>query len=220
MILDGIPKAASHNGGRMVVGPDGCSTSAPATPATPSSAQDKDVPGRQDPAAHPEGEPAPGNPFGNEVYSYGHRNVQGLAFDDDGRLWASEFGRPDLGRAEPDHPGANYGWPEVEGSGRAWTGMTNPKVVWRTDEASPSGLAYWRGALWMAALRGERLWQIPVDGADDRRARGPPRAASYGRLRTVLVVRRWRRPARRPPPTPTAAGTPRDGDDRLFELSG
>ena len=50
--------------------------------------------------------------------------------------------------------------------------MTNPKVVWRTSEASPAGLAYADGSLWMAALRGERLWQIPVSGTEAGRAGG------------------------------------------------
>ena len=138
-----------------------------------------------------DGKPAPGNPFGNEVFSLGHRNVQGLAFDEQDRLWACEFGSQELGRAEPDRAtGNNYGWPLVEGSGEG-DGLTNPKVVWGTDEASPSGLAYWQGELWMAGLRGERLWEIPVDGTDTGEPVGHFEG-DYGRLRTR--GRRQRRP--------------------------
>ena len=57
--------------------------------------------------------------------------------------------------------GGNYGWPQVEGSSRN-KDLINPKVVWETADASPSGLAYWRGKLWMAALRGQQLWEIPL----------------------------------------------------------
>ena len=102
--------------------------------------------------------------------------------------------------------GGNYGWPLVEGSGQG-DGLTNPKVVWRTSEASPSGLAYWQGELWMAGLRGERLWEIPVDGTDTGEPVGHFEG-EYGRLRTVVVspdgqnllmtASRHRRPGRSP----------------------
>jgi glucose/arabinose dehydrogenase len=116
----------------------------------------------------------------------GHRNVQGLAFDERDRLWASEFGENTWDELNLVERARNYGWPLVEGSGEG-DGLTNPKVVWRTSEASPSGLAYWQGELWMAGLRGERLWEIPVDGTDT----GEPVAhfrGEYGRLRSLVVT--------------------------------
>jgi glucose/arabinose dehydrogenase len=186
VILRGIPKGFIHNGGRMVIGPDNYLYVGTGESGDGSLAQDKDSLGGKILRLRLEGRPAPGNPFDNEVFSYGHRNVQGLAFDDDDRLWASEFGQQTWDELNLIRAGANYGWPEVEGSGKA-DGMTNPKVVWRTRDASPSGLAYWQGDLWMAGLRGERLWQIPLDGTktDDPIAhfRG-----DYGRLRTVVVA--------------------------------
>ena len=185
VILDGIPKAGIHNGGRMIVGPDGLLYVGTGDAGDEQNAQDKSSLGGKILRITTEGKPAPDNPFGDEVYSFGHRNVQGLAFDDEDRLWACEFGSQTWDELNLVTKGSNYGWPLVEGSGEG-DGLTNPKVVWRTSEASPSGLAYWQGELWMAGLRGERLWEIPVDGTDT----GDPVAhfeGEYGRLRTVVV---------------------------------
>jgi glucose/arabinose dehydrogenase len=185
VILDGIPKAQIHNGGRMVVGPDGLLYVATGDAGESDLAQDRESLGGKILRLTLDGKPAPGNPFGNEVFSFGHRNVQGLAFDEQDRLWACEFGSQAWDELNLIREGNNYGWPLVEGSGEG-DGLTNPKVVWRTSEASPSGLAYWQGELWMAGLRGERLWQIPVDGTDT----GDPVAhfeGDYGRLRSVVV---------------------------------
>ena len=92
----------------------------------------------------------------------GHRNVQGLAWDDEGRLWATEFGQDTWDELNLIEPGRNYGWPRGRGPGRPRRQYRNPLVQWRTDDASPSGLAYLDGSLWMAALRGERLWRMPA----------------------------------------------------------
>ena len=185
VILAGIPKAGIHNGGRIVVGPDGRLYVGTGDAGDSEQAQDTSSLGGKILRVTVNGEPAPGNPFDNEVFSFGHRNVQGLAFDEQDRLWASEYGSQEWDELNLIEPGRNYGWPLVEGSGER-DGLTNPKVVWRTSEASPSGLAYWQGDLWMAGLRGERLWQIPVEGTDT----GDPVAhfeGEYGRLRTVVV---------------------------------
>ena len=193
VILDGIPKAGIHNGGRMVVGPDGHLYVGTGDAGDSQLAQDKSSLGGKILRLTPEGAPAPDNPFDNEVYSFGHRNVQGLAFDDDGRLWACEFGSQQWDELNLIEPGANYGWPLVEGSGSG-DGLINPKVVWQTSEASPSGLAYWDGDLWMAALRGARLWQIPVSGTTT----SDPIAHFEDRVRPVADSRGC--PRRRQPP--------------------
>ena len=92
VILDGIPKAQIHNGGRMVVGPDGLLYVGTGDSAESQLAQDRESLGGKILRITPDGKPAPDNPFGNEVFSMGHRNVQGLAFDEQDRLWACEFG--------------------------------------------------------------------------------------------------------------------------------
>jgi glucose/arabinose dehydrogenase len=112
--------------------------------------------------------------------------VQGLAFDDGDRLWASEFGWNTFDELNLIEKGSNYGWPMIEGPGQD-DDYVNPQVVWNTDEASPSGLAYLDGRLWLAALNGERLWRVDVNG---KRASKPTDffVGKYGRLRTVVAA--------------------------------
>ena len=216
VILRGIPKGFRHNGGRMVIGPDNYLYVGTGESGDGSLSQDKDSLGGKILRLRVDGRPAPGNPFDNEVYSYGHRNVQGLAFDDDGRLWASEFGQQTWDELNLIREGANYGWPRVEGSGKV-KGMTNPKVVWRTRDASPSGLAYWQGGLWMAGLRGERLWEIPLDGTTTRDPVAHFRG-DYGRLRTVAVAHDGNSLLLSNSNT-DGRGDPSGDDDRLFRVT-
>jgi len=215
VILDGIPEAQIHNGGRMVVGPDGNLYVGTGDAGESDLAQDRESLGGKILRITLDGEPAPGNPFGNEVFSMGHRNVQGLAFDEQDRLWACEFGSQEWDELNLIGAGNNYGWPLVEGSGEG-DGLTNPKVVWRTSEASPSGLAYWQGELWMAGLRGERLWEIPVDGTDTGEP-VPHFEGDYGRLRSVVVSSDGQSLLLTGSNT-DGRGDVQDGDDRLLQV--
>ncbi len=215
VILSGIPAGRIHDGGRMVVGPDGYLYISTGESGDSSHSQDRDSLGGKILRVDFSGKPAPGNPFGNEVYSFGHRNVQGLAFDDAGRLWASEFGSSSWDELNLIAEGGNYGWPMVEGSSQNRE-FVNPKVVWQTSDASPSGLAFWQGALWMAALRGERLWQIPLQDTNT----GEPEAHfvdKYGRLRTVLVSNDGNSLLLTTSNT-DGRGEARQGDDRLLSI--
>ncbi|HEY5822704.1 MAG TPA: PQQ-dependent sugar dehydrogenase [Propionibacteriaceae bacterium] len=216
VILAGIPKGTRHNGGRIVIGSDGDLYVGTGDSGDEQLAQDTASLGGKILRITDEGRPAEGNPFGNEVYSYGHRNVQGLAFDDEDRLWASEFGDQTWDELNLIARGANYGWPLAEGSGNT-PDLVNPKVVWPTSEASPSGLAYWKGSLWMAALQGERLWQIPVDDTTT----GKPQAhlaGAYGRLRSVTVAQDGGSLLLSASNTDGRAD-PANGDDRLLRLT-
>ena len=121
------------------------------------------------------------------MLSLGHRNPQGIAWDDDDRLWAAEFGQDTWDELNLIEPGSNYGWPDCEGRCDD-DGVVDPKAQWGTDEASPSGIAYADGAIWMAGLGGDRLWRIAVDGEE---VVGEPKAfftGEYGRLRTIEVA--------------------------------
>lgn len=163
-ILTGIPKASNHNGGRIHFGPDGMLYIGTGDAATTSNSQDKNSLGGKILRITSGGKVPPDNPFGSPVWSLGHRNVQGLAWSADGSMWASEFGQNTWDELNIITPGANYGWPDVEGDGTV-DGFTNPVATWATDEASPSGLLQLDGTLYLAALRGERLWVMPADPA-------------------------------------------------------
>ncbi len=187
VVVDGIAKAGIHNGGRIAFGPDGMLYAGTGDAGTTSRSQDPASLNGKILRVTPTGEPAPGNPAaGSRVYTLGHRNVQGLAWDADGRLFATEFGQNQLDEVNLIEPGRNYGWPEVEGTGDE-ARFANPLVTWRTRDASPSGIAIAGGTAYVAALRGERLWTIPLNGA----TAGTPVAAlqgTHGRLRTVQVA--------------------------------
>ncbi len=185
VVLRGIPKAGNHNGGRLAFGPDGYLYVTTGDAGKSDRSQDKDALGGKILRITTEGKPAPGNPFGSSpVWSYGHRNVQGIAWAPDGRMYASEFGQNTWDELNLIQPGRNYGWPVVEGrAGRS--GFTDPLAQWPTSDASPSGIAVADGAVWMAALRGESLWRIPLTangiGTPKRLLRG-----EYGRLRDAV----------------------------------
>ncbi|MEW2810031.1 PQQ-dependent sugar dehydrogenase [Streptomyces massasporeus] len=215
-VYKGIPKGFIHNGGRIGFGPDKMLYVGTGESGDTGLSQDKDSVGGKILRLTPEGEPAPGNPFPDSpVYSYGHRNVQGLAWDGRQRLFASEFGQDTWDELNAIKPGDNYGWPEAEGrSGDKQ--FHNPIDQWTTAEASPSGIAYAEGSIWMAGLRGKRLWRIPLNGTQ---ASAEPQAfleGEYGRLRTVVSAggdRLWLVTS-----NTDGRGSPKDGDDRILEL--
>jgi glucose/arabinose dehydrogenase len=187
-VITDIPRASYHDGGRLQFGPDGYLYVSTGEAGETQLAQDRDSLGGKILRITPEGDPAPGNPVdGSPVWTMGHRNVEGLAFDDNDRLWASEFGQDVWDELNRIEKARNYGWPLVEGKGDLKE-YRNPFAQWPTSEASPSGLAYAEGSLWMAALRGQRLWRIPVH---DDGTIGKPQdffVGEYGRLRTVTVA--------------------------------
>ncbi|MGP3956116.1 PQQ-dependent sugar dehydrogenase [Nonomuraea sp. 3N208] len=216
VLLQGIPKGGIHNGGRLAFGPDGYLYATTGEVGDRSLAQQRDSLGGKILRMTVDGKPAPGNPFGTLVYSYGHRNVQGLAWDEQGRLYASEFGANAYDEVNLIKPGSNYGWPEVEGRGDDQR-FVNPILTWTTDEASPSGMAYANGSLWVGALRGARLWQIPL-GEDGSAAKPVAHFTDrYGRIRAVTTApdgALWVGTSNQ-----DGRGSPRDGDDRVLSVT-
>lgn len=215
-VFKGIPKGYIHNGGRIAFGPDGMLYAGTGESGQRGLAQDEKSLGGKILRMTPEGEPAPGNPFpGSPVYSYGHRNVQGLAWDGRQRLFASEFGQDTWDELNAIKPGGNYGWPDAEGRSDN-PRYQNPIAQWHTDDASPSGIAWVNGVIWMAGLKGQRLWRIPLNGT---KASAAPKAfltGEYGRLRTVAAAggdKLWLVTS-----NTDGRGKPKSGDDRILEL--
>ena len=216
VIVEGISKAGNHNGGRLEFGPDGYLYISTGDAGQPDAAQDKGSLSGKILRVTAEGGPAPGNPFpGSRVWSLGHRNVQGMAWDRSGTMFASEFGQSTWDELNRIEPGRNYGWPDAEGIADR-PGFVDPIHQWPTADASPSGIAVGAdGAVYMAALRGQSLWRIPLDGRG--KAGVPQRLLSqqYGRLRTVVSAadgRLWLVTSN------TFRGDPRPGDDRVVAL--
>jgi glucose/arabinose dehydrogenase len=215
-IFGGIPSGPIHNGGRIAFGPDGFLYVGTGETGRGTPAQDPNDLGGKILRITPDGAPAPGNPTpGSPVWTLGHRNVQGLAWDAHGRMWASEFGQNTWDELNRIAPGSNYGWPVVEGRSGDHQ-FRNPVRQWHTDVASPSGIAIAAGSVFMASLRGERLWQIPLL----QHGTGKPRALlthRYGRLRALAVApdgSLWVLTN-----NTDGRGSPRPGDDRIVRLT-
>ncbi|KAB1911192.1 sorbosone dehydrogenase family protein [Micromonospora sp. AMSO31t] len=216
VILSGVTRATAHDGGRIAFGPDGMLYAGIGDAVVPANAQNLASRNGKILRMRPDGRVPAGNPFpGSLVWSYGHRNVQGLAWDRRGRLFATEFGQSTWDEANRIVPGGNYGWPVVEGrSGDPR--FRDPVVVWSPAEASPSGAAFAAGTLFVAALRGARLWTVPVDAAGRV---GTPTAVlqgTYGRLRTVEVApdgALWVATSNR-----DGRGSPAADDDRILRF--
>ncbi|MGO4455567.1 PQQ-dependent sugar dehydrogenase [Arthrobacter sp. RAF14] len=213
-ILSGIPAARFHHGGRIAFGPDGMLYAGVGDAQEPAKAQDTTSVQGKILRLTPDGAVPDDNPFpGSPVYSYGHRNVQGLAWSADGRLFASEFGQNTWDELNEIVAGGNYGWPLAEGTARR-TGLRDPLQQWAPSEASPSGLAVLDDALYLANLKGRSLRRVPL--SDTAHSELLLRGA-VGRLRTAV-------------PAPDGSlwvltnntdgrGTPRPGDDRVVRIT-
>lgn len=185
VLVSGIPRARAHNGGRIAFGPDGKLYIATGDANLRDQPQDRSRLAGKILRVNANGTRPSDNPFGNLVWSYGHRNVQGLAWGADGTMWASELGQNDYDELNRITKGGNYGWPTVEGASNR-PEFINPVATWNPDEASPSGLLWKDKNLYMAALQGQRMW-VMLDhdpaGTMTTTLRGSP-----GRLRDVVAA--------------------------------
>jgi glucose/arabinose dehydrogenase len=213
-LVTGIPRGPIHNGGRLAFGPDHMLYASTGETGRGGLAQDRSSLGGKILRMTLDGKPAAGNPFGTLVWTYGHRNVQGLAWDPQGHMFATEFGQDRFDEVNRIEKGHNYGWPVVEGFGGDRKRYTPPLLTWTTDEASPSGLAYARGSLWAGALGGRRRWEVPVSAAGKVSKPVSHFSARYGRLRAVTAApdgSLWVSTSNR-----DGRGDPQQGDDRIL----
>ncbi|MBO0608931.1 PQQ-dependent sugar dehydrogenase [Myceligenerans salitolerans] len=183
-VLDGIPSASFHDGGRIAFGPDGMLYVTTGDAGDGDAAQDLGSLAGKILRMTPGGEVPGDNPFdGSFVYSYGHRNPQGIDWARDGTMFASEFGQNTWDELNVITPGGNYGWPVVEGVAGD-DRYVDPVQQWSPREASPSGLGIAGGTIFVANLRGSVLRAVPV-AEPSRSAEFWP--GQYGRLRDVTV---------------------------------
>jgi glucose/arabinose dehydrogenase len=186
VLLTGIPRNKYHNGGRLRFGPDGKLYVATGDGQNGDWAQDLGNLAGKVLRVNPDGSVPSDNPFGTPVWSYGHRNPQGLAFDSQGRLWEQEFGNSVMDETNVIVRGGNYGWPICEGTTGSCgePGFIAPKRTYPVAEGSCSGIAVVRDALYIACLRGARLYRAEISG-DGLTNVEQYLTGTYGRLRTV-----------------------------------
>ncbi|KOV78576.1 carbohydrate-binding protein [Nocardia sp. NRRL S-836] len=190
-LLDGVPKNRYHNGGRLRFSPDGrylFISTGDAQNGT--NAQNLNTNAGKILRIHPDGSIPADNPFaGKAIWSYGHRNVQGLDFDSQGRLWASEFGNSQQDEVNLITKGGNYGWDACEGTTGSCAGTIPPKKTWSTSQASPSGLTIINDYVFVATTVGQRIYRMRIDANGNLVDQQIYFQGSYGRLRTVEVDR-------------------------------
>ena len=216
VVLAGIPMNVHHNGGGLAFGPDGLLYASTGDGEVGARAQSRTSLGGKVLRLTPDGDVPSGNPFGNYTWSMGHRNVEGITFDPRGGLWASEFGEKETDELNRIVPGANYGWPNVEGSDGGG-GYHDPLAEWSpTSSCSPAGIAVANGRAWLGALRGECLFSVRLRGPDAGVKRRHFRGR-FGRIRQVMKApdgSLWIATSNR-----DGRGAPGSNDDRVIKIS-
>ncbi|WP_437836093.1 lectin [Sorangium sp. So ce1153] len=190
VLVSGILRNKYHNGGRLRFGPDGKLYASTGDAQNAALAQDTSSLNGKVLRMETDGRVPSDNPFGNLVWSYGHRNPQGLAFDSTGRLWEQEFGNSVMDETNLIQKGGNYGWPNCEGttsqggSGCGTSGYIAPKLTYRTSEGSCSGIAIVNDVFYAACQRGTRMVRAVISGSSLTSVQ-QLFVGTYGRLRTV-----------------------------------
>lgn len=188
IILDNIPGAPNHNGGRIKFGPDNNLYITTGDAQEPSRSQDRNNLAGKILRVTDTGQAAAGNPFGNRTYSYGHRNPQGIAWDSNGVLWESEHGpsggwpnccQDEINKIES---GKNYGWPDSVGD-KVHSGTVGPIAQSAGDAWAPGGSAIIGDTLYFSGLRGAALYTYPIGGGNVTEQFKD----EFGRIREVIV---------------------------------
>ncbi|OGC52133.1 hypothetical protein A2982_01425 [candidate division WWE3 bacterium RIFCSPLOWO2_01_FULL_39_13] len=191
IIIDNIPAGANHNGGRILFGPDDFLYITTGDAESPDLAQDENSLAGKILRLKDNGDTPEDNPFGNEVWSYGHRNPQGLAFDNQGRLWATEHGRSGvlsgLDELNLIEKGKNYGWPIIQGNETANDTQT-PVINSGVNETwAPAGLVYINNRLFFAGLRGQSIYEVAVSDEGVIGSLKVHLKRKFGRIRAIKV---------------------------------
>lgn len=185
IIIRGIPGASNHNGGRIKFGPDGRLYITTGDAQIPDSAQDPDSLSGKILRLNDDGTTPVDNPFpGSPVYTSGHRNPQGLAWDSEGRLWATEHGSTATDELNLIEPGKNYGWPVIRGEETA-AGFESPVIQSGGETWAPSGAAFAGGSIFFAGLRSQSLFEAVMEDGTVTLRRHLER--NFGRIRAVVT---------------------------------
>ncbi|MCT8138041.1 PQQ-dependent sugar dehydrogenase [Anaerobacillus sp. CMMVII] len=211
VLLEEIPGGRIHNGGRIKFGPDGKLYATAGDAGQPDFAQDVESLAGKILRIELNGDVPTDNPFENSyVYSYGHRNPQGLAWDADGTLYSSEHGQSALDEINLIEPGKNYGWPLIEGD-QQMANMVSPLFHSGTDTWAPSGIAIKDNKIYVANLRGAHIRVFHLtDGTEE------VLFENAGRMRDVLIENDTLYTITN---NRDGRGTPQEGDDKLFKIS-
>lgn len=219
ILIDDIPGAGNHDGGRIEFGPDGLLYITSGDAQNPDSAQDINTLSGKILRLNDDGSIPSDNPFNNAVYSYGHRNPQGLAWDDEGRLWSTEHGPSGIGSGYDElnliEIGGNYGWPFIQGD-QTREGMISPRLHSGGNETwAPGDLEIVDGQAWFTGLRGTTLYSVPLDKINPE-SLNRHFVNQFGRLRAIrlgpdglLYVGTSNRDGR---------GSPNENDDQIFKI--
>lgn len=191
IIIDNIPGASYHDGGRIAFGPDGYLYITTGDSGNGDLAQDRDSLAGKILRLKDDGGIPEDNPFGTAIYSYGHRNPQGLAWDEQGRLWATEHGRSGIKSGMDElnliEKGKNYGWPVIEGD-ETREGMAGPVIHSGPDETwAPAGAAYLDGKIFFVGLRGASLYEADINDQGGVDSLTVHLRNDFGRLRVVTI---------------------------------
>ncbi|WP_342507834.1 sorbosone dehydrogenase family protein [Sporosarcina sp. FSL K6-2383] len=211
LLLDKIPSGSYHHGGRLKIGPDGKLYATAGDASEPGLAQDTDSLGGKILRMNLDGSVPSDNPFQNSyIYSYGHRNPQGLAWSPDGTLYASEHGNSANDEINQIEGGQNYGWPTIEGH-EEQEGMVSPLFT-SGEEATwaPSGMGYYNGNLYVAALRG-----TAIIGFNPETGKQWEVITELGRIRDVLIEDNYLYFITN---NTDGRGAPQENDDKLYRI--
>jgi len=192
VIIEYIPGKEHHDGGRIAFGPDGYLYITTGDATNEESAQDLNLLSGKILRLKDDGAIPEDNPFNSAVYSYGHRNPQGLAWDDAGRLWATEHGPsgapPGYDEVNLIEKGKNYGWPDILGT-QTRNGMVTSVInSGITDTWAPAGMAFWNRRFFFGGLRGESLYEAILQD-DGSLVLKKHFTNKYGRIRAVVLGR-------------------------------
>ncbi|GIF18694.1 glucose/arabinose dehydrogenase [Actinoplanes tereljensis] len=216
-IVTGIPRSRDDNGGALAFGPDGYLYAGTGDATNGTQAQNPKNLGGKILRMTTAGKPAPGNPVKDSlVWSSGHRNVQGLAWGGDRRMYATENAQPKFGELNVIEKGKNYGWGTVDGTGTD-AKFTNPLRTWPINESYCAGVALVEQSVATSCLLGKRIWMIEVTG--NGTVLGTPQSLlteEYGRLRGLVLApdgSLWASTSNQ-----EDGGTPAPEDDRIIRL--